>query len=72
MYHSVSLSKHLQGYLNEYAWRYNQRYEGAGRFQHYFFGPRRFDVFSGVAAFFRLLKKSPRFGTGMSSPGWVF
>jgi hypothetical protein len=26
VYHSVS-RKHLQGYLNEYAWRYNQRLE---------------------------------------------
>lgn len=32
VYHSVS-RKHLQGYLNEYAWRYNQRHEGRGRFQ---------------------------------------
>ncbi len=32
VYHSVS-KKHLQGYLNEYAWRYNQRFEGRGRFQ---------------------------------------
>lgn len=24
VYHSVS-AKHLQGYLNEYAWRYNNR-----------------------------------------------
>jgi transposase-like protein len=32
VYHSVS-KKHLQGYLNEYAWRYNVRHEGRGRFQ---------------------------------------
>lgn len=32
VYHSVS-RKHLQGYLNEYCWRYNQRLEGRGRFQ---------------------------------------
>lgn len=32
VYHSVS-RKHLLGYLNEYAWRYNQRFEGRGRFQ---------------------------------------
>jgi transposase-like protein len=32
VYHSVS-RKHLQGYLNEYVWRYNQRHEGRGRFQ---------------------------------------
>lgn len=32
VYHSVS-KKHLQGYLNEYVWRYNQRFEGRGRFQ---------------------------------------
>jgi transposase len=31
VYHSVS-AKHLQGYLNEYAWRYNQRYEAETRF----------------------------------------
>jgi len=32
VYHSVS-AKHLQGYLNEYAWRYNQRYEAETRFE---------------------------------------
>lgn len=32
VYHSVS-RKHLQGYLNEYAWRYNQRLEPRDRFQ---------------------------------------
>ena len=32
VFHSVS-KKHLQGYLNEYAWRYNQRFEGKDRFQ---------------------------------------
>jgi transposase len=32
VYHSVS-RKHLQGYLNEYAWRYNQRFEARDRFQ---------------------------------------
>ncbi len=26
VYHAVS-AQHLQGYLNEYAWRYNQRHE---------------------------------------------
>lgn len=31
VFHSVS-KKHLQGYLNEYAWRYNQRHEPRGRF----------------------------------------
>ena len=31
VYHSVS-AKWLQGYLNEYAWRYNHRYEGAAMF----------------------------------------
>jgi transposase-like protein len=31
VYHAVS-AKHLQGYLNEYAWRYNQRHEPATRF----------------------------------------
>jgi len=32
VYHGVS-RKHLQGYLNEYAWRYNMRLHGRGRFQ---------------------------------------
>ena len=32
VYHSVS-RKHLQGYLNEYAWRYNQRNEPRDRFE---------------------------------------
>lgn len=32
VFHSVS-RKHLQGYLNEYAWRYNQRFEPKDRFQ---------------------------------------
>ncbi|MGH9408744.1 MAG: IS1595 family transposase [Vicinamibacterales bacterium] len=32
VFHSVS-TKHLQGYLNEYAWRYNQRFEDRDRFQ---------------------------------------
>jgi transposase-like protein len=32
VYHSVS-RKHLLGYLNEYAWRYNMRLHGRGRFQ---------------------------------------
>lgn len=31
VYHAVS-AKHLQGYLNEYAWRYNQRLEPETRF----------------------------------------
>ena len=31
VYHAVS-AKHLQGYLNEYAWRYNQRLETETRF----------------------------------------
>ena len=31
VYHSVS-AKHLQGYLNEYAWRYNQRNAGQAMF----------------------------------------
>ena len=37
----------------------------------YFFDPRRFD-FSGVVAFFGFQKKSPRFGTGISTPFLVF
>ncbi len=32
VYHSVS-AKHLQGYLNEYAWRYNQRHVPQARFE---------------------------------------
>lgn len=32
VYHSVS-SKHLQGYLNEYAWRYNHRDDGRAMFR---------------------------------------
>jgi transposase-like protein len=32
VYHAVS-AKHLQGYLNEYAWRYNQRFEPETRFE---------------------------------------
>lgn len=32
VYHAVS-AKHLQGYLNEYVWRYNLRHEPQGRFQ---------------------------------------
>jgi transposase len=31
VYHSVS-AKHLQGYLNEYAWRYNHRNDGRAQF----------------------------------------
>ena len=31
VYHSVS-AKHLQGYLNEYAWRYNPRNDGRAQF----------------------------------------
>jgi hypothetical protein len=32
VYHSVS-AKHLQGYLNEYVWRYNHRGEGEAQFE---------------------------------------
>ncbi len=32
VYHAVS-AKHLQGYLNEYAWRYNQRHNGRAKFE---------------------------------------
>ena len=32
VYHSVS-AKHLQGYLNEYAWRYNQRSDERAQFE---------------------------------------
>ena len=31
VYHSVS-AKHLQGYLNEYSWRYNERRSNRGMF----------------------------------------
>ena len=31
VYHAVS-AKHLQTYLNEYAWRYNHRHDGASMF----------------------------------------
>jgi transposase-like protein len=32
VFHGVS-NAHLQGYLNEYAWRYNQRFDSEGRFR---------------------------------------
>jgi transposase-like protein len=32
VYHAVS-AKHLQGYLNEYAWRYNHRNDGRAQFE---------------------------------------
>ena len=32
VYHSVS-AKHLQTYLNEYAWRYNERHNGRSKFE---------------------------------------
>jgi transposase-like protein len=32
VYHSVS-AKHLQGYLDEYAWRYNRRNDGREQFE---------------------------------------
>lgn len=32
VYHAVS-AKHLQGYLNEYAWRYNHREDGKAQFE---------------------------------------
>src|SRR5438309_817266 len=32
VYHAVS-AKHLQGYLNEYAWRYNHRHNGRAKFE---------------------------------------
>jgi transposase-like protein len=32
VYHSVS-ARHLQGYLNEYAWRYNHRQDGRAQFE---------------------------------------
>jgi len=32
VYHVVS-KKHLQGYLNEYAWRYNHRADGKAQFE---------------------------------------
>ena len=35
VYHAVS-KKHLQGYLNEYAWRYNHRADGKAQFERLF------------------------------------
>ena len=35
LFHSVS-NKHLQGYLNEYAWRHNHRNEPGAHFQQLF------------------------------------
>ena len=32
VYHAVS-AKHLQGYLNEYAWRYNHRADERAQFE---------------------------------------
>ena len=32
VYHAVS-AKHLQGYLNEYAWRYNHRHDARAQFE---------------------------------------
>ena len=40
-------------------------------FRRYFFGRRLVD-FWGAVALFRLSKKSPRFGTGISAPRFVF
>jgi hypothetical protein len=40
--------------------------------QRFFFAPLGRDGLSGVAAFFKLPKKSPRFGIGISSPCFVF
>lgn len=37
VYHAVS-KKHLQGYLNEYAWRYNHRDDGKAQFQRLLLG----------------------------------
>jgi transposase len=72
VYHSVS-RKHLQGYVNEYAWRYNQR--GTGRAQ---FSappgverPTAFDV-GFFAIFLRFAKNSLFLGTGISWPFEVF
>ena len=31
-YHAIS-AKHLQGYLNEYAWRYSHRHDGRAMFE---------------------------------------
>ncbi len=68
VYHSVS-AKHLQGYLNEYAWRYNQREEPRAEFESYFFGRRGAEGFD---TFFRLRMNSLRLGTGISCPRAVF
>ena len=66
VYHSVS-AKHLQGYLNEYVWRYNQRHVERPGSRRYFFG-RRFGVdgFGALATLFSMASKSLRFGIGIS------
>ncbi len=73
VYHNVS-AKHLQSYLDEYAWRYNHRDDPRGHFnllisrvaRAYFGGGFAF------AAFVRVRKKSSRLGTGISCPFRVF
>ena len=67
VYHSVS-AKHLQGYLNEYAWRYNQRNRRAGRCSTYFSGGRSLVESFGFAAFRRTFSHSSFDGTGISVP----
>ncbi len=59
VYHSVS-QKHLQGYLNEYAWRYNFRDE-EGPAQSYYCS-------SELPPSARLADTSP--GPSTSGPGW--
>jgi hypothetical protein len=62
-HHAVS-HKWLQGYLNEWTWRYNHR-EDPGRCSSYCLGGRRR---RGLAARSKTSKMSLRFGTGISKP----
>ena len=71
VYHSVS-RKHLQGYLNEYAWRYNNRAGTSTRSQFELLlppaPPAGAESLPTFATFLRLAKNSLRLGTGTSSP----
>ncbi len=71
VYHAVS-AKHLQGYLNEYAWRYNHR-NGQAMLRRYFFGRRRLiSGFLDLAILSSASSTSFRVGTGISNPCGVF
>ncbi len=74
VYHAVS-TKHLQGYLNEYAWRYSHRHDGRSMFETLLLRARGRDVgagFGGLAAFLTSLSKSASLGMGISYPFGVF